>query len=433
MNFFSDGVLTTATFGAPPTTVEVKFTETPFGETLETRDTDQPRDSTTDGPESESSVTEATADLTTVGPTEVETTEDTDSLEPDVTTAPVTEGVTEGDETTPQPQEVSESDSAEVTQDDVTTPQPEEVTEGTDDGTASTGPEDTVDVTEVIPTASEGPEPSSSTSPDTIDVQTTDSHQTVTKAPVEDTTETTEGVTDGFSSTASSISVDVTTASPEEDVTETTSDSISETTVSGLDCVVGGKTYTKGETIPSPSECQENCTCAEGKLQCQVVACPPAPPAFLRCITIKEESSGCCPTYQCRKCYDGVIHLHNFFNLFRFRFSVGTIDYHLKNVFKTSCFLCTFLFDMLFSHLIRQCFLMSTATPPNPEMLSKCVQDGQKFMDGESVPSVDVCSDCFCIEGDVVCATLECSAPGPRCTPAAVPEGVCCPSSYDCG
>lgn len=76
---------------------------------------------------------------------------------------------------------------------------------------------------------------------------------------------------------------------------------------------------------------------------------------------------------------------------------------------------------------------ISTATVTAPNLLPTCDRGGEKYMDGDFVPSGDVCSDCFCIDGEIICATLECAAPGPRCSPTTAPEDVCCPTAYDCG
>lgn len=73
------------------------------------------------------------------------------------------------------------------------------------------------------------------------------------------------------------------------------------TTLSTLpvgDCMKNGEIYKNGENVPS-SKCEENCLCQDGMVNCDVPACPPAPPQFLRCASM--ETDQCCPSYNCSK------------------------------------------------------------------------------------------------------------------------------------
>ena len=66
------------------------------------------------------------------------------------------------------------------------------------------------------------------------------------------------------------------------------------------------------------------------------------------------------------------------------------------------------------------------------ESASSCEYNGVIFPDGANIPSPDICTDCFCIGGERICAILECEAPGPRCSPVEVSLEKCCPDVYDC-
>lgn len=63
---------------------------------------------------------------------------------------------------------------------------------------------------------------------------------------------------------------------------------------------------------------------------------------------------------------------------------------------------------------------------------TNCTKDGQVYADGDFVPSPTECTDCYCIEGVIVCAELECGVPGSNCEPVYQQPGACCPSTYEC-
>ncbi|KAA0193069.1 hypothetical protein HAZT_HAZT008547, partial [Hyalella azteca] len=214
---------------------------------------------------------------------------------------------------------------------------------------------------------------------DSIETSTVFEEDAVTSAPDDETNTTVSSLpdTEPTVATESSGGYDETTSEvtePTDAVTDFTSEDTTDipVTTSATDapaCYYNGIEYTNGSSVP-PNKCQDNCICINGEVSCQQAACPPAPPAFLRCVV--SERDACCPSYQC------------------------------PNETET------------------------TTVGPT------CIKEGQSYSEGDHVPSPDVCSDCFCVDGRIVCATLECEAPGPRCTPAPVPEGVCCPESYDC-
>jgi hypothetical protein len=61
---------------------------------------------------------------------------------------------------------------------------------------------------------------------------------------------------------------------------------------------------------------------------------------------------------------------------------------------------------------------------PPPVMRLSCQVAGQTFPDGSLVPSADGCSDCSCVDGDVVCTEVPCSSEGCDLYLEA-PDGVC--------
>lgn len=75
--------------------------------------------------------------------------------------------------------------------------------------------------------------------------------------------------------------------------------------------------------------------------------------------------------------------------------------------------------------------ILSTAAT-GLEATAACQFGGMEYADGELVPTFDECEDCYCMEGEVICAKMECVAPGPNCIPSDFTETTCCPTSYDC-
>ena len=85
-----------------------------------------------------------------------------------------------------------------------------------------------------------------------------------------------------------------------EETTETTVDGFTPLPVLELgDCLKDGKVYQNGTSVV-PGKCEEFCTCEDGAVNCLKQACPPPPPAFLRCDPV-DLTDRCCPTYDCRK------------------------------------------------------------------------------------------------------------------------------------
>ncbi|XP_072050388.1 uncharacterized protein [Amphiura filiformis] len=57
-----------------------------------------------------------------------------------------------------------------------------------------------------------------------------------------------------------------------------------------------------------------------------------------------------------------------------------------------------------------------------------CVDNGLKYKDGDVFQPKDSCVSCTCIEGNIVCPTVDCYFPAnPLCVDKGTPEGECCP------
>ncbi|XP_071530105.1 uncharacterized protein tnc [Panulirus ornatus] len=136
-------------------------------------------------------------------------------------------------------------------------------------------------------------------------------------------------------------------------------------------CAVNGTQYSDGADVPVSDPCQESCQCIAGMVKCVQAACPPAPPSFLRCSPVHVPGE-CCPVHHCLPAESG-----------------------------------------------------STISPG-------CVQDGIQYFEGEFVPSSDFCSDCYCLDGQIVCAYIECDPSKENCEPLEVSKGECCPTKYNC-
>lgn len=97
--------------------------------------------------------------------------------------------------------------------------------------------------------------------------------------------------------------------------------------------------------------------------------------------------------------------------------------------------------------IISEFSTASTEVPPTEETstavtstvvtdtdsLGDCLYQGTTYTNGQSVETIDPCTECLCIEKEVVCATRECYAPGQNCTVLEQSENECCPTKYDCG
>ena len=68
----------------------------------------------------------------------------------------------------------------------------------------------------------------------------------------------------------------------------------------GKQCLASATYYNDGDLVPSQSACKHNCSCANGSVHCDMIACPNAPPSYLGCTKI-ETVDKCCPHYECRK------------------------------------------------------------------------------------------------------------------------------------
>ena len=68
---------------------------------------------------------------------------------------------------------------------------------------------------------------------------------------------------------------------------------------------------------------------------------------------------------------------------------------------------------------------------------SGCYQDGDFYSNGNEVVTDDPCNQCYCINGLVTCARMDCMADfreeNSNCKPQKPPEGQCCAAEYKCG
>lgn len=69
----------------------------------------------------------------------------------------------------------------------------------------------------------------------------------------------------------------------------------------------------------------------------------------------------------------------------------------------------------------------------DPTDTAQCEQNGTTYYEGQYVPSDSYCTDCYCVTNEIICATIDCDAPGENCLPIDIPEGSCCPTRYACG
>ena len=76
-------------------------------------------------------------------------------------------------------------------------------------------------------------------------------------------------------------------------------------------------------------------------------------------------------------------------------------------------------------------------TPTEPAEVAKltCQVVDIVYKDKAEIPNEDPCNLCFCDNGEIVCATMECPAPPDKanCVPLPIPEGKCCPEEFECG
>lgn len=130
--------------------------------------------------------------------------------------------------------------------------------------------------------------------------------------PITDESETDTSTTDAplISEVTTDADDETTTDIPAIDTVETVTEVQQEvvTTISLPDkgipgegsCMANGTTFINGDTVPTSRPCHQSCTCKNSIVSCELQACPPPPPAFLRCAPV-EDPEQCCPSYDCRK------------------------------------------------------------------------------------------------------------------------------------
>lgn len=121
--------------------------------------------------------------------------------------------------------------------------------------------------------------------------------ETVTAADLEDKTESTEDSVAGVIETTTAVYglTDI-----DEDDSKIVKEPSTVTLLEDGDCIRDQIVYSNGTAVPASTPCQEVCRCQEGVINCELQACPPSPPAFLKCAPIKQADQ-CCPSYDCRE------------------------------------------------------------------------------------------------------------------------------------
>lgn len=82
----------------------------------------------------------------------------------------------------------------------------------------------------------------------------------------------------------------------------------------------------------------------------------------------------------------------------------------------------------------NQSFLTLSASVPvdTSTTAPACEKNGVSYEHYEFIPMESDCVDCYCLSGEIVCATQECVPPATNCVPIKQPKGSCCPTQYEC-
>ncbi|XP_029499285.1 kielin/chordin-like protein [Oncorhynchus nerka] len=174
-------------------------------------------------------------------------------------------------------------------------------------------------------------------------------------------------------------------------------------------CKLDGHPY--NSSVNTIDGCQ-TCTCKEGSMVCSPPSCPP-----LDCSEQETLHGECCP--RCRGCIHTGIHYHH---RAKWRPSENpcSLCYCLEGVVKCETERC--------SPPCRN----PSSPPPNTccPVCHGCGMNGQDFLNGAQVPSVDRCQECVCMNGDVLCSPRPC--PAVSCPNSVRRPGDCCPRCEQC-
>ena len=160
-----------------------------------------------------------------------------------------------------------------------------------DDASTTDSPTDDIEAT----TVKQQPDQSSGTDSD----KTPDEQDETTEPGLTDNTDQTPEEPKPAEQATTDAASEETTAMPATQDKETTQ---AEDELADQVCTFNNAIYRYGENVPVSSECQKNCSCVDGVVQCIRDACPPSPPSFLRCTKYENETNPCCSAFDCGKC-----------------------------------------------------------------------------------------------------------------------------------
>ncbi|XP_038047824.1 kielin/chordin-like protein isoform X2 [Patiria miniata] len=171
-------------------------------------------------------------------------------------------------------------------------------------------------------------------------------------------------------------------------------------------CIVDGAEYMDGSQFPDSNDPCRGCTCRRGHVECQRHECPPP-----RCLNPITLSDYCCPVC------DGCFYDNNPYD--NGQSFPDTVD---------TCRVCTCLNGNV-NCAPSPCQPVScTHGMPDECLCPSCdgcmyedvmVRNGESFMD-----PTNMCRDCYCLDGSVVCTLRTC--PAIQCTNPVRNPGDCC-------
>ncbi|XP_035225899.1 mucin-3A-like [Stegodyphus dumicola] len=208
-------------------------------------------------------------------------------------------------------------------------------------------------------------------------------------------------------------------------------------------CYYFNKHYSSGENIHTNEPCL-NCTCVGSTLMCYLRVCPMVKPLGANCKSVMHVGD-CCPQFWCPEgCFLDDKYYDEGARIPMDPMKPCEVCYCIRNTSVCTTQECELKVDGCFPQYKAGMCCPSrynctedaaTTIPPGvmePEEYEGCKVGGVLYKDGEQVPSLDECENCYCMKHEVVCAVQECKAPADNCVPQATPEGQCCPDKYDC-
>uniref|UniRef100_A0A4W5K2T8 Kielin cysteine rich BMP regulator n=1 Tax=Hucho hucho TaxID=62062 RepID=A0A4W5K2T8_9TELE len=170
------------------------------------------------------------------------------------------------------------------------------------------------------------------------------------------------------------------------------------------------------------------CTCTSGQVTCSastdgryrtgsMVCSPPSCPP-LDCSEQETLHGECCP--RCRGLYNSYTLTEEIMNVLLLQINFLTFNFCQGGVVKCETERC--------SPPCRN----PSSPPPNTccPVCHGCGMNGQDFLNGAQVPSVDRCQECVCMNGDIHCSPRPC--PAVSCPNSVRRPGDCCPRCEQC-